>query len=296
MELRVLNYFLAAAREENITKAAQLLHVTQPTLSRQIIQLEKELDVKLFVRSNHNIILTDDGMLLKRRAEEIVALAEKTKGEFSRRDEHLTGEITIGSGELLSMRLLSEILSSFQKKYPLIRYELYSGDADNVKAHIESGLLDAGLLLKPVDIGKYEFIRMPLKEEWGILTHKDSYLAAKEHISPEDLVGVPLLIAKRGLVQNTLANWFGSHFERLEIVATYNLLYNAAIMAQNKMGVALCLKLSSTYDELCYVPLSPELKMGSVFVWKKNQIFPPATAAFLEHIKAYAKGISRDLI
>jgi DNA-binding transcriptional LysR family regulator len=281
-----------AAQEENITKAAQLLHVTQPTLSRQIMQLEKELGVKLFVRSNHNIILTDDGMLLKRRAGELVSLAEKTKREFAREEKGLTGEIAVGSGELHSIRYFFEMVASFRKIHPLVRYDIYSGNADDIKDRIEKGLLDLGLLLEPVDIGKYDFIRMPLKEEWGVLTHEDSDLTSKETVSPEDLFHVPLLISKRELVQNELASWLGSHFDRLEIAATYNLLYNAAIMVQNKIGVALCLKLDSTYDGLRFVPLSPRLTASSVLAWKKNQMFSKAISAFLEYVKKCSLGMS----
>ena len=173
MELRVLNYFLMAAREENITRAASLLHVTQPTLSRQLMQLEEELGVKLFERSSHSIILTDEGMLLKRQAQELLRLAEKTKREVSHEEESIIGEIAIGSGELRSSGCLAELLSSFREKYPMIQYDIFSGNADNIKDRMEQGLLDMGLLLEPVDIGKYEFIRMPLKEERGILPHKN---------------------------------------------------------------------------------------------------------------------------
>lgn len=289
MELRVLNYFLTAAREENITKAAQLLHVTQPTLSRQLMQLEEELGVKLFNRSSHSIILTEEGILLKRRAQELVSLAEKTKQEFSREKDVLTGELTIGSGELYSMKLFSRILVSFQKKHPLVRYEIYSGNADSIKDRIEKGLLDLGLLVEPVDIGKYEFIRMPAKEQWGILTRKDSELAKKEKVTPEDLVKIPFMASKRALIQNELANWFDSCYEQLNIVTTYNLLYNAAIMVQNGMGIALCLKLENFYENLCFIPLSPKLETGSVLVWKKNQIFSPTAAAFIEQAKKYIK-------
>jgi DNA-binding transcriptional LysR family regulator len=294
MELRVLKYFLMVAREENITKAAQLLGVTQPTLSRQIMQLEEELGVNLFIRSNHNIILTDDGMLLKRRAEELVSLAEKTKREFSREEGNLTGEIAIGSGELRSVKFLADILTSFRKIHPFIRYELYSGNADQIKDRIEKGLLDVGLLLEPVDIGKYEFLRMPSQEEWGVLTRKDSELALKETVNPHDLKNAPLLITKRELVRSELASWFGSYYDQLDIAATYNLIYNAAIMVQNKIGVALGLKLDSAYDGLCFVPLNPQLKACSVLAWKKNQMFSPATGALLGHARVYLKSISRD--
>ena len=167
MELRVLNYFLAIAREENFTKAARQLHVTQPTLSRQIAQLEKELGVELFVRGKHNINLTEDGMILKRRAQEMLSLAEKTKRDFLHKDEALEGVLSIGSGEFLSTRYLTDCIAAYRKKHPLVRYELYSGNAGNIRDYIERGLLDLGLMSEPIDIRKYEFVSMPIKEQWG---------------------------------------------------------------------------------------------------------------------------------
>lgn len=286
MELRVLTYFLMVAREENITKAANLLHVTQPTLSRQLMQLEEELGVKLFERSSHKIMLTEEGMLLKRRAQELVSLAEKTKQELSDKGQ-LSGDIAIGCGEIHSMGCFSEFLVSFRDKYPLIHYEIYSGNADNIKDRIERGLLDLGLLLEPVDIGKYGFIRMPQKEQWGVLVRKDSPLAHKKEIHPEDLVGIPLLSTKRELVQNELSNWFGEYADQIEVAASYNLIYNAAIMAEKNAGALLCIKLESKFDSLCFVPFSPQLELGSVLAWKKHQIFSKTTSAFLDHAKEY---------
>lgn len=293
MDLRVLRYFLVVAREENITKAAELLHITQPTLSRQLIQLEEELRCVLFTRGKHSITLTDDGMLLKRRAQELVALADKTAKEFDRDEATLTGEISIGSGESRSMRTLAKLLASFREMHPGVRYELYSGNADNIKDQIEKGLLDLGLLMEPVDIGKYEFIRLPIKDEWGVLVHKDFELAAKGAASPKDLAQLPLIVSKRGLVQHELANWFGEYYDRLEIIASYNLLYNSAIMVQDKIGAALCLRLDSIYENLCFVPLSPPLKTGSVLVWKKHETLSPAVEEFIRHVKKCLESISR---
>lgn len=295
MELRVLKYFLMVAREENITKAAQLLHVTQPTLSRQLMQLEEELGVKLFQRSSHSITLTEDGMLLKRRAQELVSLADKTKLEFSQKETELTGEITIGGGESQSIDFFAGMLAAFLEKHPLVRYNLYTGNADTIKDRIESGLLDIGLLLEPVDIRKYEFVRFPQKEVWGVLVRKDSDLAAKEVVTPKDLADKPLITTQRMLVQSEIANWLGDYNNQLHFVANYNLLYNAAIMVRNNIGVAICLKLDSIYENLCFVPLSPSLESGSVLVWKKDQVFSPSTAAFLDCAKKYIKGISCNM-
>ncbi|MDR1531409.1 MAG: LysR family transcriptional regulator [Clostridiales bacterium] len=296
MELRVLKYYLTVAREENITKAAQVLHVTQPTLSRQIMQLEKELGVKLFTRSNHKIVLTDDGMLLKQRADEIVTLAEKTRRGFSRAEGGLTGEITIGSGELYSFDCLAEILEAFKSANPLIRYDIYSGNADQIKDRIESGLIDLGLLLEPVDMGKYEFARIPGQETWGVLVRRDSELAAQTEICADVLMGLPLLVPKRAIVQNELSNWVGVSFEHLNIVATYNLINNVAAMVQKNMGIALCLKRCNLFKDLRFIPLKPELSARSVLVWKKNNMFSPATSALLDFAKKYSSGIAGDTI
>ena len=286
MELRVLKYFLMVAREENITKAASLLHITQPTLSRQLIQLEKELEVTLFHRSNHNIILTEDGMLLKRRAQELISLSEKTVQELSHKEQALSGEIAIGCGETKSMLFLAEQIRTFQQIYPLVQFHIHSAIADEIKERIEKGTLDAGLLTEPVDIGKYEFFRMPQKERWGILIRKDAELARKETVCPKDLIGMPLLMVKRELVKNELASWFGDYYEKMQVAATYNLIVNAAAMVKTGIGAALCFDFGMQfYDDLCFVPLTPRLETGSVLVWKKNQKMGAAVKQFINHIR-----------
>lgn len=286
MEFRVLKYFLMVAREENITKAAALLHLTQPTLSRQLMQLEAELGVKLFHRSKHSIILTEDGMLLKRRAQEIISLSDKTVQELSHKEDVLSGEIAIGCGETKNMLFLSEQIRKFRQKYPLVQFSIHSAIADDIKERIEKGILDIGLLMEPVDIGKYEFIRMPQKEKWGILVRKDSELAAKESINPKDLTNVPLIMVKRELVKSELASWFGDYYEGLQIAATYNLILNAASMVERGVGVALCFDLGvSFYEDLCFIPLAPTLETGSVLVWKKNQTLGAATSQFMRYLR-----------
>ena len=286
MEIRVLKYFLMVAREENITKAAALLHLTQPTLSRQLMQLEAELGVKLFHRSKHSIILTEDGMLLKRRAQEIISLSDKTVQELSHKEDVLSGEIAIGCGETKNMLFLSEQIRKFRQKYPLVQFSIHSAIADDIKERIEKGILDIGLLMEPVDVGKYEFIRMPQKEKWGILVRKDSELAAKESINPKDLTNVPLIMVKRELVKNELASWFGDYYEGLQIAATYNLILNAASMVERGVGVALCFDLgASFYEDLCFIPLAPTLETGSVLVWKKNQTLGAATSQFMRYLR-----------
>ena len=294
MEIRVLKYFLMVAREENITKAAELLHITQPTLSRQIQQLEEELGVKLFQRSNHSIRLTEDGMLLKRRAQEIVALTDKTEKEFQHKEDSVSGEISIGSGETKSVHELAELISLFREEYPAVSYDFYTANADDIKERLDRGLLDIGLLAEPVDISKYNFIRLKGRERWGILVQKDSALAAKEYVKPEDLLEVPLLMVKRPLVQNELAGWFDNYYDQIHIVGTYNLVNNAAVMVEKGIGCALCFNLGVTFDKLRFVPLLPEVETGAVIVWKKNQIASQAVYKFIDFLKKYKMSISED--
>jgi DNA-binding transcriptional LysR family regulator len=292
MEIRVLRYFLTVAREESITKAAEILHITQPTLSRQLMQLEEELRVQLFIRGKTKITLTDEGMLLRRRAEEIVDLADRTEREFIEQDDLIGGEIFIGAGETHAMHVLAGIIKRFNKEYPQVKYNLYSGNADDIKERIDKGLIDIGLLTEPVNIEKYDFIRLPNKETWGVLMPKDSPLAKKEYIKPEDLTNMSIINTKRSIVQNEIENWFGAHYEKLNIIATYNLIYNAAIMVEEGLGYAICFdKLVNINDEtnLCFKPFYPKLETGTVIVWKKHQVFSTATTKFIEKIMDASK-------
>ncbi len=294
MELRVLQYFLAVAREENITKAAALLHITQPTLSRQLMQMEDELGVKLFRRGKHNILLTEDGMLLRRRAQEIVDLAEKTARELKHEEEAVSGEISIGCGETQNMKPLSEMMASFQQKYPDVNFNIYTAIADDVKERLENGILDMGLLLEPVEISRYHYVKMPLKEKWHVLMRRDSQLAGKQRVMPQDLAGIPLIIAKRQSVRNVLENWFGYGKEKLHIVSTCNIShYNQSVMVESGIGMALVMEFSCNQDTLCLRPLEPSLESGCVLVWKKNQALSPAMLRFIEHAKEYLEGISQ---
>lgn len=295
MELRVLNYFLMVAREENITKAASLLHLTQPTLSRQLMQLEEELGVQLFTRSKHRIVLTDDGMLLRRRAEELVSLAEKTKEELQHQQKELSGKICIGSGELQSSQFLAQLIFAFRQKHPLVQFELYSGHSDNIKERIEQGLLDVGLLQEPVDISKYDFLRTPMKEKWGVLVSEDCPLAQKEAVTPKDLAQAPLILPQRESVVNELSHWFGEYAHQIHAVATGNLEYNLAILARNHLGCVIAVKLDCQFDGVKFIPLSPKLESGTVLVWKKNTVFSPATTAFLQEAKEYLSGMKEDV-
>lgn len=294
MELRVLGYFLAVAREENFTRAAEQLHVTQPTLSRQIAELEAELGVKLFTRSSHNIVLTEEGMMLKRRAQEILSLADRTKRDFIGRQEELEGTVAVGSGEFLSTRLLTDCMAAFRRIHPLVKYELYSGNADNISDSIEHGLLDMGLMSEPVDIRKYDFVSMPIQEEWGALVREDSPLAGKSTIAPKDLIGLPLISAMSCTAQSNIGKWLGEYLNDADVIAKGNLLYNEALLAQSNVGAVIGIRLGCRYDGLKFIPFDPPLESGTALVWKKEQVFSSATAAFIEFAKKYIKGITDD--
>lgn len=292
MELRVLRYFLAVAREESISGAADYLHITQPTLSRQLMELEEELGTKLFLRGKRNrrVRLTDEGMLLRRRAEEIVELADKTEAEFTAKDERISGEVYIGSGETDAMRLIAQTAQNLRKEYPHIRYHLFSGNADDVMERLDKGLLDFGLLIGSANIEKYDHIQLPATDTWGLLMRKDSPLAQKDAIRPQDLKGIPLLGSRQAVMRNELSEWYGGDFERLNIVATYNLIYNAALMVDEGFGYALTLdKLINTSGEsnLCFRPFSPRLEAHLVLVWKKYQPFSKASQKFLDQLIAH---------
>lgn len=287
MELRVLKYFLTIAREGSIMKAAETLYITQPTLSRQIIELEEELGTKLIIRGNKNrkISLTDEGIRLRKRAEEIVELAERTELEFKNQDKEISGDIYIGGGETDSMRLIAKLALKLQKKYPNIRYHLYSGNADDITEKLDKGLLDFGILVGPANIKNYNYLKLPFTETWGLLMRKDSFLSTKSTIKKEDLIDLPLIISRQSLVENQVSGWGIQELEKLNIVATYNLIFNASLMVDEGFGYALCLdKLINTTSEsnLCFKPLEPILTVNLDIIWKKHQIFSKAAEKFLQ--------------
>ena len=292
MEIRVLRYFLAIAREETITGAANYLHMTQPTLSRQIKDLEEELGQKLLVRGSHRVKLTPEGMLFRKRAEEIISMVDKTEAEFSAMEGEISGDIYIGGGETDAIRLIARIARELQCDYPEIHYHLYSGNAADVTERLDKGLLDFGVLVQPADLSKYEYLNLPVKDVWGVVMRKDSPLAEKEVIRREDLLDVPLICSIQAISQerrtNEFADWFGSDFDKLNIVTTYNLLYNAAIMVDSGIGYAITIdKLANTSAEssLCFRPLEPRLEAGLNIVWKKYPVFSAAAGQFLERLK-----------
>lgn len=288
MELRVLKYFLVVAREENITKAAKQLHITQPTLSRQMMQLEEELGVKLFRRSKHSIILTADGFLLRRRAQELVELADKTEQELQHKEEVISGEISIGCGETKNVIWLAKAMTDFRKLYPDVTFELYTAIADDVKERMENGTLDFGLLLDPVDISKYSFVRMPATDTWTVLLRTDHPLAKKKSICPADLAGQPIITVKRESVKNQLEHWAGSFYKEFQQVAILNMsFYNKEAVVAQGLGLALGLAFPMNSHDVCQRPLDPVLETGCVLAWKKDQFHSVAVTKFIEYVQLY---------
>ncbi|MBP3918294.1 MAG: LysR family transcriptional regulator [Clostridia bacterium] len=290
MEIRVLKYFLTVVREQSITKASEVLHITQPTLSRQLAQMEEEVGVKLFDRGTRKITLTNEGLLLRRRAEEILQLVDKTEKELIEQEEQIEGKITIGCGEIASVQLLPELFERFHDRYPHVNFDLYTATADHVKDQMDRGLVDIGLLLEPIDIEKYDFIRLDIKEHWVVLMRPDSPLAEKASVTAKDLSQLPLILPRRLRVQSELASWFGDYYEHLNVLFTSNLGTNASVMVNRGLAYAISIEGMTTFwdqSKITYRPLSPDLTATSVLAWKRGQPFSPAATKFIEHIKCF---------
>lgn len=288
MEIRVLKYFLAVAREENISAAADSLHVTQPTLSRQLMDLEDELGKTLFTRGNRRISLTEEGMILRKRAEEIVNLVDKTEAEIMTSDDNISGDIYIGSGETEGMRLIAKVAKQLEDEGYNIRYHLFSGNAMDVEERIDKGLIDFGLFIEGVNLKKYDSIRLPYTDTWGVLMRKDSPLAKKSEIRPEDLWTVPLITSQQAENSNELSGWLKRDREQLNIAATYNLLYNASLMVEEGVGYALCLDglvRTDAESPLCFRPLKPRRTARLDIAWKRYQVFSKAAELFLKKLQ-----------
>ena len=288
MDIRVLQYFLTVAREENITRAAEALHMTQPPLSRQLRDLENEVGKQLLIRGSKKVTLTEDGILLRKRAEEIVALLEKTKTELSSSDENVSGDVYIGSGETDAVSMIADVAKELQDNYPLIRYHIYSGDAGHITEQLDKGLIDFGLLVEPFDSAKYDYIRLPIKDTWGVLMPADSPLAQKESVYAEDLWDKPLIISHQTSSSGEMTAWLRKDLSQLNVVAFYDLLYNASRFVKSGFGYAIALdNLINTAGEsgLCFRPLSPVLEAGLCIVWKRYQVFSKAAEKFLKEIQ-----------
>lgn len=288
MDIRVLQYFLAVAREESITKAAETLRMTQPPLSRQLKDLEEELGKQLLIRGSKKVTLTEDGMLLRKRAEELVDLMEKTKAELASSNENINGDVYIGCGETESISLFAEAAHNLQRKHPLIHYHIYSGDASRVIEKLDKGLIDFGLFVGSVDVTKYEYIKLPMKDTWGVLMRKDSPLADKGVIAAEDLRDKPLILSHQASGNGEVMSWLKTDISRLPIVATYDLIYNAAKFVEKGFGYVIALdKLIDTTGSgnLCFRPLYPALEAELCIAWKKYQVLSRAAVTFLRQLQ-----------
>lgn len=291
MELRVLHYFLAVAREQSILKAAKSLHLSQPTLSTQLRHMEEELGKQLFIRGtkgSRKITLTEEGMILKKRAEEILNLVEKTEKEITLSDSIIMGDIYIGTGETDAFRLIAKAAKELQNTYPGIHYHISSGNAEFVMEQLEKGLIDFGIVFGNADFSKYNSLKIPVKDIWGVLMHSDCDLAEKESISPEDLWDKPLIIPHQKSHDTELSAWLKRDLSKLNIVATYNLLFNASLLVDEGLGYAIGLDKIINITEnsnLCFRPLTPKVEAELHIIWKKYQIFSKAAEKFMLKLK-----------
>lgn len=284
MEIRVLEYFLAVTREQSISGAAKSLHLSQPTLSRQLKDLEDELGKTLLIRGNRKITLTDEGMLLRKRAQEIVGLVRKTENDLSISDEAISGDIYIGTGETDAFRIIAKIAKQLQSECPAIHYHISSDDGVDVIEQLDKGLIDFGVLFEPCDLSKYDYIKIPAVDTWCVYMRKDSPLANKEFITPADINDKPLIISRQTKDSSDLFHWIEKKVADLNIVATYNLVYNASLLVDEGLGYALCLdKLINTSGDCSLIskPIEPKIEAGMYIVWKKYQIFSKASEKFM---------------
>lgn len=291
MELRVLNYFLAVAREQSIIRAAESLHLSQPTLSTQIRNMEEELGKQLLIRGtkgSRKITLTEEGMILKKRAEEILNLVEKTEKEITLSGSIIMGDVYIGTGETDAFRLLVRAAKELQNTYPGIHYHISSGNAEFVMEQLDKGLIDFGIIFGNAVTEKYNFLKIPAKDTWGVLMRCDSELAQKDSITPEDLWDKPLIISHQKNQDTELSAWLKQDLSKLNIVATYNLLFNASLMVDEGLGYAIGLDKIINITEnshLCFRPLTPKVEAELYIIWKKYQVFSKAAEKFMLKLK-----------
>lgn len=293
MELRVLQYFLAIAREQSIVRAAESLHLSQPTLSTQIKNMEEELGKQLLIRGtkgSRKITLTEEGMILQKRAEEILDLVKKTEREVTLTSNIIMGDIYIGAGETDAVRLIAKTAKNLQNIYPEIHYHISSGNATYVMEHLNKGLLDFGIVFGAIDLTKYNVLKIPFKDVWGVLMRKDSSLALKKEISPEDLWDKPLILSQQEDRGGILTQWLNCQASDLNIVATYNLIFNASLLVDEGLGYAIGLdKIINTTgnSNLCFRPLAPKLEDEMSIIWKKYQIFSKPAEKFIAILQEY---------
>lgn len=287
IETRLLRYFLAVAGEQNITKAAESLFVTQSTLSKQMMDLEKQLGKKLFIRGKRKLTLTEEGVFLRSRAREILELLDNTETAFHTDAENLRGDISIGCGETVAMDTIAELFEKFHEKYPGVKFHLYSGDADAVLEKLDRGLVDMGLLLGPIRMEKYDYLNIRKKDIYGLLMRRDCKLAEQEEINIDQLKTLPVILSEQTFSGHQELEWFSSDPSVLNIVATYNLIYNATFLAERGIGYALCLDglVNTEGRNLTFRPIVPELSIDLYMVTKKYQAFSPAAKTFFATLK-----------
>lgn len=287
MEIRVLRYFLEIAREENMTRAAERLHVSQPSLSRQMKELEKELGKKLFTRSSYSIHLTEEGMLLRKRAEDLLSMADKITNEFQTMDVITGGDIYIGCAESHLIKYLAAAVRTLNRRYPGIHYHIISGDTAIAAERLDRGLFDLAFIAEPPDLSKYIYLEVPESDTWGVLMRRDCPLVQKSEITLDDLIPYPVFCSEQS-VKADLPRWCGKKVDQLQIMATFNLSNNAAVFVREGLGLALTFdKLIETTSDssLCFRPLVPALHTKMYVIWKKYQVFTPAAQLLLDELK-----------
>lgn len=287
MEIRTLRYFLAAAREENMTRAAETLHVTQPTLSKALKALEEELGKKLFTRHSFSIRLTDEGVLLRNRAEDLVSMADRIEREFLSLDDITGGDLYFGLAESFQIRYLARAIHSFKQTYPGLRYHITSGDTEQVLEKLDKGLLDFVVLVETPDAGKYESLVFPEADVWGLVMPEDDPLAEKKAIRVDDLIGLPLFCSEQSW-EKDIPRWAGEKMGGLHLEGSFRLSYNASIFAREHLGYVLTfdrLLNTSPGSGLAFRPLDPRLETKLYLVWKKYQTFSPIAERFLTQIR-----------
>lgn len=290
MDLKSLRYFLAIAEEGSISAAAESLNLSQPNISRQMTLLEKELGAKLFERGSRRIVLTEEGMLLRRRAVEILQLADTAVTEIGSAGKDVIGTVRIGCGETDAMRVVARAIRRFSETHPMVRFELHSGNAEDVSDLLERGLVDFGVLIEPIDMTRYDYLSFPTDIRWGVLVRRDDPLARLYGVSPSDISGRRVIVSRQNMAANGISGWMGPDFPEPDVVATYNLLFNASLLVSEGVGIALCLEgivNTSGDSDLVFVPFEPELRVGVSLVWKKSSVQGRAPRLFLDGLREF---------
>ena len=287
MEIRVLRYFLEIARAGNMSRAAEAFHVSQPTLSKQMKDLEQELGKKLFRRGSTSLSLTDEGMLLRKRAEDILDMVDKTADEFRALNDISGGEVHIGCAESYQIKYLAQAIQAFKKKYPLFRYHLTSGNTEQVVERLDRGLIDFAVIAEPPNLSKYNYLEVPGVDLWGLVMKKDDALAQKKCIRVNDLMGLPLICSAQGM-KFDIARWCGEKVDMLNLSGTVNLAYNGSVFVREGLGYMLMfnhLVDTGSDSDLCFRPLEPPLETKMYVIWKKYQVFSPISELLLDELK-----------